>query len=69
MKSLPLRYRGKVVKVAYSYDSEVDRWYVSNHSVPDTGLALEADTPEQLDADVAKVVGTLEHIQREPTGA
>ena len=69
MKSLPLRYRGKVVKVAYAYDDEVDRWYVCDHDIRDTSLGLEADSPEELDADVAKVVGMLEDIDREMTDA
>ena len=65
MKSLPLRYRGKVVKVAYAYDDEVDRWYVCDHNILDTGLGLEADSQEELDADVVKGVGMLEDYDRE----
>ena len=69
MKALPLRFRGKVVKVEYAYDDEVYRWYVSDHNLQDVGLGLEADTPEELDADVAKAVGMLQECERERTDA
>ena len=44
MQTLPLRFRGKVVKVEYAYDDEVERWYVADHNIRDVELALEADT-------------------------
>ena len=65
MKTLPLRFRGKVVKVEYAYDDEVERWYVADHNIRDVGLALEADTQDELDANVATAIGMMQACDRE----
>ena len=65
MKTPPLRFRGKVVMVQYTHDDAVDRWYVADHNIRDVGLALEADTRDELDADVATAAGMMQERDRE----
>ena len=65
MRSLPIRFRGKVVKVEYGYDEKADRWYVADHNVEGEALPSEADSPEELDAEVAELIDLLKAVDRD----
>ena len=65
MRSLPIRFRGKVVKVAYGYDEQAERWYVADHNIDGEGLSTEADSPGELDAAVAELIDLLKAIDRD----
>ena len=62
MRSLPISFCGRVVKVEYGYDEEAQRWYVADHNVH--GEDLPADSPEEFDAEVADEVDFLKAIDR-----
>ena len=65
MRPIPIRFRGKVVKVEYGYREETRTWYVADHNVDVGNLPAEADSPEELDAEVADLIDFLKAIDRD----
>ena len=62
-KTLPVRYMGRCVKVAYLFDPECERWTLTGENVP--GLVMEGDSIDDLEAELPDVITMLEETARE----